>query len=64
MFTKDELKLIFNVFSELEVDSEDKELTKLKSKMALLDEQVALAEETQEKMAVIQDKIQDLEEGE
>lgn len=64
MFTKDELKLIFNVFSELEVDSEDKELTKLKSKMALLDEQVALAEETQEKMAVIQDKIQDLEKGE
>ena len=64
MFTKEELKLIFNVFSELEVDSEDKELTKLKSKMALLDEQVALAEETQEKMAVIQDKIQDLEKGE
>lgn len=64
MFTKDELKLIFKVFSELEVDSEDKELTKLKSKMTLLDEQVALAEETQEKMAVIQDKIQDLEKGE
>lgn len=64
MFTKDELKLIFNVFSELEVNSENKELTKLKSKMALLDEQVALAEETQEKMAVIQDKIQDLEKGE
>lgn len=62
MFTKDELKLIFKVFSELEVDSEDKELSKLKSKMALLDEQVALAEETQEKMAVIQDKIQKLAE--
>lgn len=64
MFTKDELKLIFEVFADLEVDSDNSELTKLKSKMALLDEQVALAEETQEKMAVIQDKIQDLEKGE
>ena len=62
MFTKDELKLIFKVFSELEVNSEDKELSKLKSKMALLDEQVKEAEKVQEKMAIIQEKIQKLAE--
>lgn len=62
MFTKDELKLIFKVFSELEVDSEDKELTKLKSKMTLLNEQVEEAEKMQEKMAIIQEKIQKLAE--
>ena len=62
MFTKDELKLIFNVFKDLDVASEDKELSKLKSKMALLDEQIEEAEKAQEKMAIIQEKIQKLAE--
>lgn len=58
MFTKDELYLIFDVFANTEMDEEPYKT--LKTKMALLKEQMLIADETQEKITAIQDKIAEL----
>lgn len=58
MFTKEELYLIFDVFANTEMDEEP--YKRLKTKMALLKEQMLLADDTQEKITAIQDKIAEL----
>ena len=58
MFTKEELYLIFDVFANCEMDEEP--YKKLKAKMALLKEQLLLADDTNEKITAIQDKIAEL----
>ena len=58
MFTKDELYLIFEVFANTEMDEEPYKT--LKTKMALLKEQLLIADESQEKITAIQDKIAEL----
>ena len=58
MFTKDELYLIFDVFANSEMNEEPHK--RLKTKMALLKEQMLLADDTQEKISAIQDKIAEL----
>lgn len=58
MFTKDELYLIFEVFANTVMDEEPYKT--LKTKMALLKEQMLLADDTQAKISAIQDKIAEL----
>lgn len=61
MLSKEELKLINEVFESLELDGEK---DKLKKKISLINKQLEIMEKAQEDAAVIQDEIVALEKGE
>lgn len=57
MLSKEELRLLNDILKELELDGEKE---KLQTKIGLIIEQLDIMEENQEKLAKIQDKIQEL----
>lgn len=57
MLNIEDIKLLNELFREVEVDSK---YSVLKCKIELVCEQIAISEETQSKMASIQDKINEL----
>lgn len=61
MLSKEELKLINEVFESLELDGEK---DKLKKKISLINKQLEIMEKAQKDAAVIQDEIVALEKGE
>lgn len=61
MLSKEELKLINEVFEILELDGEK---DKLKKKISLINKQLEIMEKAQKDAAVIQDEIVALEKGE
>lgn len=61
MLSKEELKLINEVFESLELDGEK---DKLKKKISLINKQLEIMEKAQQDAAVIQDEIVALEKGE
>lgn len=61
MLSKEELKLINEVFESLELEGEKE---KLKKKISLINKQLEIMEKAQQDAAVIQDEIVALEKGE
>lgn len=61
MLSKEELKLINEVFESLELNGEK---DKLKKKISLINKQLEIMEKAQQDAAVIQDEIVALEKGE
>ena len=61
MLSKEELKLINEVFESLELDGEK---DKLKKKISLINKQLEIMEKAQQDAAIIQDEIVALEKGE
>lgn len=61
MLSKEELKLINEVFESIELEGEKE---KLKRKIALINKQLEIMEKAQKDAAVIQDEIVALEKGE
>lgn len=56
MLTVEEIKIINKI-----LNGEDIDITKIKEKVNLICEQIKISEETQKKMAEIQDKIVELD---
>lgn len=61
MLSREELKTIYNMVKDIEF--EDKESEKVKTKLSLLVEMVDYQDEVQSNMAKIQDKIVALDKG-
>ena len=61
MLSKEELKLINEVFESIELEGEKE---KLKRKISLINKQLEIMEKAQKDAAVIQDEIVALEKGE
>lgn len=61
MLSKEELKLINEVFESIELEGEKE---KLKRKISLINKQLEIMEKAQQDAAVIQDEIVALEKGE
>lgn len=64
MLSKEELKLINEVFEKVEEFDLEKEELKLKKKISLINKQLEIMEKAQKDAAVIQDEIVALEKGE
>ena len=64
MLSKEELKLINEVFEKVEEFDLEKEELKLKKKISLINKQLEIMEKAQQDAAVIQDEIVALEKGE
>lgn len=62
MLSREELKTIYNMVKDIQF--EDKESEKVKTKLSLLVEMVDYQDEVQSNMAKIQDKIVALDKGE
>lgn len=58
MFSEEELQIMFSVFKNLE--TEDEKEIKLKKKMSLLEEQMKISKEANEKLRVIDNEIRSL----
>lgn len=58
MLSKEELKLINEIFENLELDGEKE---KLKTKLSLIVDQLSIMDKAQEEVAKIQDKIVSLD---
>ena len=63
MLSKEELKLINEVFEKVEEFDLEKEELKLKKKISLINKQLEIMEKAQQDAAVIQDEIVALEKG-
>ena len=59
MLTKEELRLLNEILSKLELEGDS---LKLQTKLSLIIEQIDIMEKSQEEVAKVQDKIKELEE--